>query len=273
MPTALSARGLRVASLDRLSSASHACFGRRRGRAGKPRTLPAREFDPDCRDDAGSSRADACGCVRQSLAQGRHSDGRRGAGVRRDHRAGFRRPPGGAVLASRLDWGEARKLLSYGGWMFATNVINPALASADQFIIGSVMGVASVAHYAVPMNLVLRSGAIPAAVGRTFFPRMSSLSGDAAYTLGARALSSMAYGFAAVCAPAIVLSPIFFRYWVSADFAPGLGARGADPFPGDVDGRAVPRRFHPPAKPGQGGPDRQTQHDRVSAVYGPFSGV
>ena len=29
----------------------------------------------------------------------------------------------------------------------------------------------------------------------------------------------MAYGFAAVCAPAIVLSPIFFRYWISADFA------------------------------------------------------
>ena len=51
-----------------------------------------------------------------------------------------------------VDWGEARKLLNYGGWMFATQVIYPALASADQFIIGSVMGVASVAHYAVPMN-------------------------------------------------------------------------------------------------------------------------
>jgi O-antigen/teichoic acid export membrane protein len=118
-----------------------------------------------------------------------------------------------------VDWSEARKLLGYGGWMFATNVINPALASADQFIIGSVMGVAAVAHYAVPMNLVLRSGAIPWAVGRTFFPRMSSLSGAAAYALGARALSSMAYGFAAICAPAIILSPAFFRYWVGADFA------------------------------------------------------
>ena len=118
-----------------------------------------------------------------------------------------------------LDWGEARKLLGYGGWMFATNVINPALGSADAFIIGSVMGVTAVAHYSVPMNLVLRSGAIPMAFGRTFFPRMSSLSGEAAYALGARALSSMAYGFAAVCAPAIILSPTFFRYWIGADFA------------------------------------------------------
>jgi O-antigen/teichoic acid export membrane protein len=81
------------------------------------------------------------------------------------------------------------------------------------------MGVAAVAQYGVPMNLVLRTGAVPMAFGRTFFPRMSSLSGDAAYGLAARALSSMAYGFAAVCAPAIILSPAFFRYWVGADFA------------------------------------------------------
>jgi O-antigen/teichoic acid export membrane protein len=118
-----------------------------------------------------------------------------------------------------IDWSEARKLLRYGSWMFASNVIFPALASADQFIIGSVMGVTAVAHYAVPMNLVLRSALIPAALGRTFFPRMSSLSGDAAHALGVRALSSMAFGFAAICAPAIILSPVFFRYWVGGDFA------------------------------------------------------
>ena len=118
-----------------------------------------------------------------------------------------------------VDWGEARKLLGYGGWMFATNVFYPALASADQFIIGSVMGVASVAHYAVPMDLVQRSVAIPIALGRTLFPRMSSLPGDAAHALGTRALSMMAYGFAAVCAPAMILSATFFRYWISPDFA------------------------------------------------------
>jgi O-antigen/teichoic acid export membrane protein len=118
-----------------------------------------------------------------------------------------------------IDWGEARKLLGYGGWMFATNVLYPALASADQFIIGSVMGVASVAHYAVPMNLVQRSAAVPVAFGRTLFPRMSSLSGDAAHALGTRALSTMAYGFATICAPAMILSWTFFRYWIGADFA------------------------------------------------------
>jgi len=125
----------------------------------------------------------------------------------------------GPLSLRAVDWGEARKLLGYGGWMFATNVVNPGLASADQLIIGSVMGVAAVPHYAVPMSLVLRSAAVPLAFGRTLFPRMSSLPGDAAHTLGTRALATMAYGFAAICAPAIILSTTFFRYWISADFA------------------------------------------------------
>ncbi len=131
-----------------------------------------------------------------------------------------------------VDWGEARKLLGYGGWMFATNVYYPALASADQFVIGSVMGVASVAHYAVPMGLAQRSVAIPIALGRTLFPRMSSLPGDAAHALAARALSTMAYGFGAICAPAIILSPIFFRYWIGGDFAIVAGPVAQLLFPG-----------------------------------------
>ena len=118
-----------------------------------------------------------------------------------------------------IDWGEARKLLGYGGWMFATNVLYPALASADQFVIGSVMGVTAVAHYAVPMSLVQRSVAVPVAFARTLFPRMSSQSGDTAYALATRSLSMMAYGYGAICAPAMILSPVFFRYWIGADFA------------------------------------------------------
>ena len=52
------------------------------------------------------------------------------------------------------------------------------------------MGVAAVAHYAVPMSLVQRSAAIFRwRSGATSFPRMSSLSGEAAHTLGRRALS------------------------------------------------------------------------------------
>jgi O-antigen/teichoic acid export membrane protein len=131
-----------------------------------------------------------------------------------------------------IDWGEARKLLNYGGWMFATQVLVPAVGSADTFIIGSVAGVAAVAHYSVPLSLVLRSSAIPVAFGRTLFPRLSSLSGDAAHPLGACALSMMAFGFATICAPAIILSHTFFRYWIGADFAAAAAPVAQLLFPG-----------------------------------------
>lgn len=118
-----------------------------------------------------------------------------------------------------FDRREARTLLGYGGWVSVSNLIAPILVAADQFLIGSVIGVAAVAHYAVPMNLVTRSQIFPAALGRTFFPRMSSSTGDEARELAVRALSALGFGFAAVCAPAIILSPTFFRYWIGADFA------------------------------------------------------
>jgi O-antigen/teichoic acid export membrane protein len=114
---------------------------------------------------------------------------------------------------------EARTLLSYGGWVTVTAAINSILASADQFLIGSLIGVAEVAHYAIPMNLVLRTQTLPVALGRTFFPRMSMLSREGAHTLGGRALQALGYGYAAVCAPAIILAPAFFRYWIGPNFA------------------------------------------------------
>ena len=118
-----------------------------------------------------------------------------------------------------FDRAEAKTLLHYGGWVTVTSVIYPILVAADQFLIGSLLGVAEVAHYAVPMNLVNRIQTFPVALGRTFFPRLSSLPREAAHELAGRALQTLAYAYAAVCAPGIILAPVFIRYWIGADFA------------------------------------------------------
>jgi O-antigen/teichoic acid export membrane protein len=117
-----------------------------------------------------------------------------------------------------FDWSEARTLLHYGGWVTVTSVIYPILVAADQFLIGSLIGVAEVAHYAVPMNLITRTMTFPAALGRTFFPRLSSLPRDTAHQLAGRALQTLGYAYAAICAPGIILAPVFIRYWIGADF-------------------------------------------------------
>jgi O-antigen/teichoic acid export membrane protein len=118
-----------------------------------------------------------------------------------------------------FDRHQARKLLSYGGWVTVSGVIGPVLFSLDQFLIGSLLGVAAVAHYAVPMNLIVRSQVFPAALTRTLFPRLSNLEPEEARRLASRALVSLAFGYGAICAPAIILAPTFFRYWIGADFA------------------------------------------------------
>jgi O-antigen/teichoic acid export membrane protein len=125
----------------------------------------------------------------------------------------------GPLSLAAFDQHQARKLLSYGGWISVSGLIGPILSSLDQFVIGSVLNVAAVAHYAVPMNLVTRSQIFAGALSRTLFPRMSSVGQHEARSLASRALLSLAYGYGALCAPAIVLTPVFFRYWIGTDFA------------------------------------------------------
>lgn len=125
----------------------------------------------------------------------------------------------GPLSPAAFDRHQARKLLGYGGWISVSGVISPILTSLDQFLIGSVLNVAAVAHYAVPMNLVSRSQIFAGALTRTLFPRMSSVGPDEAGRLASRALVSLAYGYGAICAPAIILTPVFFKYWIGADFA------------------------------------------------------
>ena len=125
----------------------------------------------------------------------------------------------GPLRLHHFDRSQAGRLLSYGGWVTVSGVISPILVSSDQFVIGAVLGVGAVAHYAVPMNLVTRSQVLPSALARTLFPRMSQAGGQEAHRLAARAWLSLACGYGAICAPAILLTPLFLRAWIGADFA------------------------------------------------------
>lgn len=125
-----------------------------------------------------------------------------------------------------FDWKQCRALLGYGGWISVTNVISPLLASADQLIIGSVLGVAPVAHYSVPMSLVVRSQLLAAALSRTLFPRLSRVSRDEAKGLTEKALVTLAYAYGAICAAGMVLTQPFLDLWMGKDFGSIAGPIG-----------------------------------------------
>ena len=85
-------------------------------------------------------------------------------------------------------------------------------------LIGAQLGVAAVAHYAVAMTLVggARSSRGPGA--DPISPPIQSRRPRRARSPTVPSWRS-AWAYAAICAPAIILTPTFFRYWVGADFA------------------------------------------------------
>ena len=60
-----------------------------------------------------------------------------------------------------------------GAWVSVSGVISPILDTFDQMIIARMLGAAAVAHYAVPINLAIRSQVLAQALARTLFPRLS----------------------------------------------------------------------------------------------------
>ena len=118
-----------------------------------------------------------------------------------------------------FDRSIVKDLFGFGVWVSVTSVISPLLASIDQLLIGSTLGVSEVAHYAVPMNLATRSQLIATALARTLFPRFSRLEHNEAIGLAERAILPLGYSFGAICGPAILLAGPFMSLWIGADFS------------------------------------------------------
>lgn len=119
----------------------------------------------------------------------------------------------------RFDRSRVRGLLGYGAWVSVTSVISPLLETLDQVLIGAMLGPASVAHYTVPMSLSTRCLVVSSALAKTLFPRLSRLGRDDATLLAERATMLLAYAFAGVCGPAIIIAGPFLKLWVGPDFA------------------------------------------------------
>lgn len=70
---------------------------------------------------------------------------------------------------------RAKKLLSFGGWMTVTNLVGPILVTVDRFVISAVLGVAFVAYYVTPFEIVTRTTIFAFALASALFPNFAQL--------------------------------------------------------------------------------------------------
>jgi O-antigen/teichoic acid export membrane protein len=113
-------------------------------------------------------------------------------------------------------------MLGFGGWMMVTNVVGPLMIFLDRFVIGSVLGLAAVAYYVTPFEIVTKLLVVPGALVGVLFPMFSaSLAGDRAQA-AELFRRSVRWVFLALF-PAVLVMTVFagdgLRLWLSDDFS------------------------------------------------------
>jgi O-antigen/teichoic acid export membrane protein len=120
---------------------------------------------------------------------------------------------GGTTRYSALfNRGEARIALRFGGWMTVTNLVSPALNSADQIILSATAGVTALPHYAIPLGAVSRAAIIPGGIARALFPHLAS-------SLQNHAISAV---MTPLCLLGFIWLDVAFRLWLGSSLEPSM---------------------------------------------------
>lgn len=122
-----------------------------------------------------------------------------------------------------IDKQELKVLLSFGGWMTATNVVSPIMVNMDRFFIGSKVAVSAVTSYVVPFDLITKALVLPSAISGVLFPEFSRLqaSGDkeSAFLLLIKSSLILAVVFSVPLSVFFIFSYEILSLWISEKFA------------------------------------------------------
>jgi O-antigen/teichoic acid export membrane protein len=117
---------------------------------------------------------------------------------------------------------DVRRLWRAAGWMTVSSIVSPVLVSADRFVIGTVLPMAAVAHYATAGEVATKMWLFTAALQPVIFPAIAA----ALVAEPARAAALFDRGVRAtvlVLAPVTLFLVLFAReglmLWLGADFA------------------------------------------------------
>jgi O-antigen/teichoic acid export membrane protein len=119
-------------------------------------------------------------------------------------------------------------LLCFGGWVTASNVVNPVLVSMDRFLIGSLLSVTMVGYYTAPFEAVTKLWMIPASLMTTVYPACSALGTEKMRGLQNLYSRSIKYIFCAL-APVSLILVLFARPIIAAWLGPVFLEKSAVP--------------------------------------------
>jgi O-antigen/teichoic acid export membrane protein len=116
---------------------------------------------------------------------------------------------------------EYKKMLTYGGWLTISNVINPIMVYIDRLFLGLFLEASKIAYYTVPTEILNRSLIVPQSIARAAFPQMSVQKPGQAYQSRPH---MEAYKLTIVtmlpfCILAFALGRLGLDFWVGEAFA------------------------------------------------------
>lgn len=117
---------------------------------------------------------------------------------------------------------DAARLWRVAGWMTVSGMLSPVLVSADRFVIGAVLPVAAVAHYASASEITSRLSLFTAALHPVLFPALAATivsAPERAALLFDRAVRATAIALAPVAMIVVLLAPEGLTLWLGADAA------------------------------------------------------
>ena len=125
-------------------------------------------------------------------------------------------------LSVFFDRGVLPRLLTFGGWVTAGNIMNGILISLDRFLVGTLLSVAAVGYYTAPAEAVTKLLLVPTSLAATIFPAISALGIDRKKELSllySRSIKYLLTGLGPIAIVLCVFSREIIRVWLGPDFA------------------------------------------------------
>jgi O-antigen/teichoic acid export membrane protein len=122
----------------------------------------------------------------------------------------------------QFDKHAAKQLLHYGGWLAVTSFISPIMYQMDRLFISATIGIAAVAYYTTPMELVTKIWLAQGAVLYVTFPALT-VSKSSAPKVAAELYRKSLHLILLISVPAVAAFLLFSReilsLWINPDFA------------------------------------------------------